>query len=62
MVGYHDFEVASGQPELNMTHLDLSYAYNDNLSFTASKVIDEGTDGSFDDDVLFQLVYSLDIE
>ena len=44
------------------THLDLSYAYNDNLSFTASKIIDEETEDSMDDDLKFVVSYSLPID
>ncbi len=42
-------------------HLDISYAYNDNLSFTVSQVIDEDTDGTVEDDLHFVLSYSLPI-
>ena len=44
------------------THLDLSYAYNDNLAFTASKIIDEETEDSMDDDLKFVVSYSLPID
>jgi uncharacterized protein (TIGR02001 family) len=42
-------------------HLDLSYAYNDNVSFTASKIFDMEED-ALDDDVKFVVSYSLPIE
>ncbi len=44
------------------THLDLSYAYNDNLSFTASKVVAEDEEDSYDDDLKFVVSYSLPID
>jgi len=40
LVGKHD---NPGTPE-DMTHVDLSYAYNDNLSFTVSQQIDDELD------------------
>ncbi|WP_370293810.1 TorF family putative porin [Thalassolituus sp.] len=46
-------------------HVDLSYAFNDNLSFTASKVVSddaEDTDDEMDDDLKFVVSYSLPIE
>ncbi|PCJ30789.1 MAG: hypothetical protein COA99_17755 [Moraxellaceae bacterium] len=54
------------------THLDLPYAYNDNIAFTVSKVVDfdqhnDGTgldtDGAgIDDDTLVVVSYSLPIK
>lgn len=41
------------------THLDLSYAYNDNLSFTLSQVLDTKDDLSIEDDLHFVVSYSL---
>lgn len=59
--GLHD---ADGDND--MTHVDLSYAFNDNISFTASKVVDQDLDkndaGAFDEDVKFVVAYSLPIE
>lgn len=46
----------------DFTHLDLSYAFNDNVTFTVSKVIDEADDGSIDEDVNFVISYSLPIK
>lgn len=46
----------------NMSHLDISYAYNDNLSFTVSKIVDEEIEGTYDDDAMFQVSYSLPIQ
>jgi uncharacterized protein (TIGR02001 family) len=42
------------------THFDASYAYNDNLSFTFSQIVDEANNGS-DDDLHFVVSYSLPI-
>lgn len=62
-VGFHDPE---GSGSNDMTHVDLSYAFNDNISFTASKVVDQDLDkndmGAFDEDVKFVVAYSLPIE
>ncbi|MEC8443856.1 MAG: TorF family putative porin [Pseudomonadota bacterium] len=47
------------------THVDLGYAYNDNLSFTLSKIIDEeaeGTEDAQDDDLKIAVTYSLPID
>ena len=44
------------------THIDLGYAYNDSLSFTLSKIIDEETEGSTDDDLKIAVTYSLPID
>jgi len=56
--GSHSFDDDSG----NMSHLDISYAYNDNLSFTVSKIIDEEVEGTYDDDAIFQVSYSFPIK
>lgn len=44
------------------THLDLAYAYNDNLSFKISKVVDQKVDNTIDDDMNFVISYSLPIQ
>lgn len=45
------------------THIDVSYAYNENLAFTLSQVIDEGPDNDqVDDDLKFVVKYSLPIK
>jgi hypothetical protein len=44
------------------THLDLSYAYNDNISFTVSKIVSQEIDKNLDEDTKFVLSYSLPIE
>lgn len=55
LVGVYD-QAAGAE---NYTHVDLSYAYNSNLSFTASQVTDD--DGGIDDDLKFVVSYSLPI-
>jgi len=55
------FNVKYGQHEDDLSHIDLSYGYNDNLSFTLSQVIDN-VDDSYDDDLNFVVSYSLPIE
>lgn len=67
MIGSH-----TGDDSTEFTHLDISYAYNDNLSFTFSQVVDQdevlladgdGVKGkSIDDDLKFVVSYSLPIE
>lgn len=70
-LGYHDPDAKDS----SMTHLDLSYAYNERLSFTLSKVIDDESEGSYydpvedvivqtgyDDDLKFVVTYSLPID
>jgi len=63
LVGYHD---PDGGDTNDMTHVNLTYAFNDRISFTASKVIDQDLNkddpGSFDEDVKFVVAYSLPIE
>jgi uncharacterized protein (TIGR02001 family) len=44
------------------THVDVTFAYNDNISFTASQIVDQDVDDSFDDSTLFVVSYSLPIE
>ncbi|WP_028292267.1 TorF family putative porin [Oceanobacter kriegii] len=44
------------------THIDVSYAYNDQISFTASKIIDEEVDDSMDKSTRYVVSYSLPIE
>jgi hypothetical protein len=59
-VGFHDTTT-----DADMTHVDIGYAFNDNLSFTVSKVVDQdfskSDPGAYDEDVLYVLVYSLPI-
>lgn len=56
-VGHHDTKDTG----LSMTHVDFSYAYNDNLTFTLSQVVKD-QDDSFDDDLKLVASYSLPIE
>lgn len=44
------------------THLDLAYAYNDNLTFKISKVVNQEVDNTVDDDMNFVVSYSLPIK
>ena len=53
-IGMHD-NVTGDDP----THLDISYAYSDNLSFTASQFISDETN---DDDLKFVVSYSLPLD
>lgn len=53
LLGQHD----SGED--TSEHIQISYNYNDNLSFTVSKFLD---DDMFNDDVLFNIGYSFDIK
>jgi len=69
LVGYADPEEETDLGfDHDYTHLDFSYAYNENLSFTVSKVLDVDDeamdDGSYiwDDDTLFVVSYSLPIK
>ncbi|MBK8132129.1 MAG: histidine kinase [Gammaproteobacteria bacterium] len=62
-LGFHD---PDGSNTNDMTHLNLTYSFNDRISFTASKVIDQdfgkNDPGATDEDLLFALTYSLPIE
>lgn len=55
-IGHHDDEVGT-----SLTHVDASYAYNDNLTFTLSQLIKDQND-AVDDDLKFVVSYSLPIE
>lgn len=70
-LGHHEPEASDSA----FTHLDLTYAYNDRLSFTISKIIDDESEGSFidpdsgevvqtgyDDDLNFIVSYTLPID
>ena len=61
-LGYSDSEAADS----DYTHLDLAYAYNDNLSFTLSKIVENDgakeNDGGMNEDTLFVVSYSLPID
>lgn len=61
--GYDAFSILVGKHDVkgggnDMVHVDVSYAYNDNLSFTLSQQVDQEDD----DDLKFVLAYSLPLE
>lgn len=58
-LGFNDGDEDEGVD--NYLHLDLSYAYNDNISFVLSKIVDQGSDTDLNDATLFQVNYSLPI-
>ncbi|MDY6830032.1 MAG: TorF family putative porin [Pseudomonadota bacterium] len=65
--GYDQFSALVGfaspdDSDSEYVHLDLTYAYNDNLSFTASTVVDKPDDESLDGDTLFVASYSVPID
>lgn len=68
--GYGDFSALVGYmnaeaDDSNYAHIDVSYAHTENLSFTASKVVDadvEEDDGGMDQSIKFVASYSLPIE
>ncbi len=71
--GYEKFGIAVGNNSFSgvgagdYTHVDLSYSFNDNVTFTASQLVDGGDEMkgaklSFSDDLLLQISYSLPIE
>lgn len=45
----------------SLTHLDLTYAYSDKLSFTLGKVIDQGENDKFNDELKLVVTLSLPI-
>jgi len=47
---------------VDYTHLDISYAYNENLSFTLSQVVDESPDTAVDDDLKFVVKYAIPLK
>lgn len=78
LIGFADPDEASGQSyDDDYTHLDISYAFNDNLSFTVSKIVDlddeingnvtskgptAATSTVLDDDALFVVTYSIPLK
>ena len=65
--GYEEFSAKLGYSDpvaddSTYTHIDLGYAYNDNLSFTLSKMIDSDVGSGVDEDTLFVVSYSLPID
>ncbi|WP_372779933.1 TorF family putative porin [Litorivivens sp.] len=60
VLGMADFEEAQGQTfDNDYMHLDLSYAFNDNLSFTLTKVVDKDDELTMEDDVQVVVSYSI---
>lgn len=57
-VSFSSFGITYGLHETDYAHIDLSYAYNDNLSFTIGLVADD-VDGAEDDDAKFIVSYTL---
>lgn len=57
-----------GSADTDYIHLDLTYSYNDNLSFTVSKMLDtedenkKDNGGDYDDDTIFLVSYSIPID
>lgn len=66
--GYEAFSATLGMHSnsddsaADYSHLDLSYAYNDNLTFTISKVIDQDDAKSVDRDANIVVSYSLPLK
>lgn len=58
---FDKFSIKYGLHEHDLAHIDLSYAYNDNLTFMLGQVVDD-VDEAFDDDLKFVVSYSLPIE
>lgn len=58
---FDTFSVTYGLHEDDYAHLDLGYAYNDNLTFILGIPVDD-VDGTYDDDAKFVVSYSLPIE
>ncbi|MDO3383527.1 TorF family putative porin [Gilvimarinus algae] len=58
---FDKFSVTYGLHEDDLAHVDLGYAFNDNLSFTIGQVVDD-VDGGYDDDTKFIVSLSLPIE
>lgn len=70
-VGYADpeekdlagFQAAGFASEFDgdYVHVDLGYAYNDNLSFTLSQIVDSDEEAGYDDDLMFVVTYALPV-
>jgi uncharacterized protein (TIGR02001 family) len=58
---FGDFSVKYGMHEDDLSHIDLSYAYNDNVSLMLGQVVDD-VDGAYDSDLKFVVSYSFTIE
>jgi len=52
----------AGAEDADFAHFDVTYAYNDSLSFTASKIVSEEEEDTYDTDTKIQVTYSLPIE
>lgn len=59
---FGDFNAKYGQHEDDMSHIDFTYSYNDNLSFILSQVVQNDEDDTYDDDLNFVVSYSMPIE
>lgn len=59
LVGMHSDDTGAYD---GLTHLDLTYAYTDKLSFTLGKVIDQGENDFFNDELKFVVTLSLPIK
>ena len=59
-VGFYDD--GDDDADGSYTHVDLSYAYNDSVSFTVSQIVDHEEDDRDGDSTLFVVGYSLPIE
>lgn len=55
------FNFAYGLHEDDLAHIDATYNYNDNLSFTLGKVVDD-VDGAYNDDLKFVATFALPID
>jgi uncharacterized protein (TIGR02001 family) len=61
-VGYQQYSEYDDRGDADYTHVDLSYAFNDNLSFTVSKVVDQSKsleEEEMSDSTLFVVAYDL---
>ena len=58
---FGDFTIKYGVHEDDLAHVDLTYAYNDKLSFTLGKVVDDA-DGFYNDEAKIVVGFSLPIE
>ena len=63
LVGYADPEEDKLLTyDMDYTHVDITYAVTNNLSFTVSKIVDVDEEALMDEDTLFVVSYSLPIE
>ena len=58
---FGDFSVKYGVHEDDLAHVDLTYSYNENVSFTLGKVVDD-VDGEYNDETKFVVAFSLPIK